>query len=125
SVFFRVVLLDHLGLASDGYHLRRGTRAGVDSSAEAQTPLSLGCLPRMRLRPPRHPRPLPRMRYNSRQGQRMKPPRRIIFNALVASRRSFACPELYFPLTAAFSSLTSRKSITATPGLLTGFTSSV
>src|SRR5438128_12471190 len=36
----------------------------------------------LRLRPPRHPRPLPRMRYNSRQGERMKRLRRIIFNAL-------------------------------------------
>src|SRR5258706_7288092 len=34
------------------------------------------------LRPPRHPRPLPRMRHNSRQGNRMKRLWRIILNAL-------------------------------------------
>src|SRR5205085_887829 len=36
----------------------------------------------LRLRPPRHPRSLPRMRYNSRQAKRMKRLRRIIFNTL-------------------------------------------
>src|SRR5258706_13202500 len=36
----------------------------------------------MRVRLARHPRPMPRMRYNSRQLKDMKRLRRIIFNAL-------------------------------------------
>src|SRR5258706_13153974 len=52
-------------------------------------PASLGstaprALHQMRLRPPRHPRPLPGMRRDSCQGKRMKRLRRITFNALTA-----------------------------------------
>ena len=37
---------------------------------------------RLLLRPPRHPRPLSRVRYNSCEGESMKRPSRIIFKAI-------------------------------------------
>src|SRR5438067_154094 len=76
-----MVLPDRLSLVG-----HRHPHRSAPAPPPGQTPPPQKAYPRLlrflRLRPPRHPRPLPRMRYNSRQAKRMKRLRRIIFNTL-------------------------------------------